>query len=162
MIINLKTATLEDVAKNYNDIIRKAIADADYYSELKELFRDCIGDDNLSVVTAYPDAFKAFENNGIVTWNVLILNVSSNITRLINAGYDKDDVLEAVANDIYMGSVLTDESPAFYQRLFNNYDTRTVRAEIKSRHPEIDDQYLLDIMNIIYDRCLSDFEINRQ
>jgi len=162
MIINLKTATLEDVAKNYNDIIHKAIADADYYSELRDLFSDCISDNNLSIITAYPDAFKAFEDNGITTWNVLVLDIPSNITRLINAGYDKDDVLEAVANDIYMGSVLTDESPTFYQRLFNNYDTRTVRAEIKSRHPEIDDQYILDIMNIIYDRCLSDFEVNRQ
>ncbi len=163
MVVEINnTTTLGDVVENYEDVIAMANADYCYRYDLGKFFGDYVGDDNLSEVLAHPDAFKAFAENNLISWNLLLLDTPSNISRLISAGYSREEVLEVVARDLYEGSALTGESPKFYNDLFNNYDTRTVRQCIHNYHPNIPGKYLTDIMNIIYNLCLESLEINRQ
>lgn len=153
MIINLKEATLEDVAKNYQDVIKEACESESYCEELRELFSDCIGDDYISTVLAFPDAFKALEDNGFVAWNVFVLDMESNVERLIAAGYDRSYVLSAVADDIYYYSQYSDESPSNLCDTFDKYGSSCVKAIIHNNHPNINEEYLDEIVDNIGDYC---------
>lgn len=160
MIIDLKTATLDDVAKNYTDVIKHAKENASYLEELNELFAECIGDDNLYTIISHPDAFKAFEDNGLVTWDVLILDILNNIQKLIRAGYDQEDVLLAAAGDIYQGNLCNDECPEYYQDLFDTTSLDHIKKLVGYHHPGIPAQYLNEIVNNIGDLCVESFSGN--
>ena len=153
MIISLKEATLDDVAKNYQDVIKEACASESYCDDLRDLISDCVSDDNISTVLAFPNAFIALENNGFVAWNNLVLDVESNIERLIAAGYGRSDVLAAIANDIFYGSQYSDESPSHLCDVFDKYGSSRVKTIIHNNHPNIDDKYLDDIVDCIGDFC---------
>ena len=145
MIISLKEATLDDVGKNYQDVIKEACASESYCDDLRDLISDCVSDDNISTVLAFPNAFIALENNGFVAWNNLVLDVESNIERLIAAGYGRSDVLAAIANDIFYGSQYSDESPSHLCDVFDKYGSSRVKTIIHNNHPNIDDKYLDDV-----------------
>lgn len=153
MIINLEEATLDDVAKNYQDVIKEACANKSYSDNLRDLISDCIGNDNISTILAFPNAFIALENNGFVAWNNLVLDVESNIERLIAAGYGRSDVLSAIADDIFYGSQYSDESPSHLCDVFEKYGSSRVKTIIQNNHPNINDAYLDEIVDNIGDFC---------
>lgn len=160
-ISDLQTATLKDVAKDYQSVIQQAGNDVNFHAELRELFRESCSDENITVLTAHPDAFLAFESNQLVPWHALTLNLAGNATRLIRAGYPRSEVLLRIAMDFYQGSITTGESPAFYQRLFNGVSNQEIHRIIHGLHPELDTAYLPEITSRLYDLCLESFEIDR-
>jgi hypothetical protein len=153
MIIKLEEATLEDVAKNYQDVIKEACESESYCEELRDLISDCIGDDNISTILAFPDAFKALESSGFVAWNNLVLDAESNAERLIAAGYDRSDVLSAIADGIFYYSQYSDESPSNLCDTFDKYGSSCVKAIIHNNHPNINEEYLDEIVDCIGDYC---------
>ena len=158
MYLDLKNATLDDVARNYQDVIRQAKTDSDYCDELRDLFSECIGDDNLGIVLAHPDAFKAIDDNGFAAWHVFILDTESNIDKLINAGYDRSEVLSSVANDIFYGSPYADESPSHFADVLAEHGSDKIKAIVQGNH-KIDESYLDEIVDGICDYCEEMLEI---
>lgn len=159
MIINLKEATLDDVAKNYQDVIRQAKADSNYCDELRDLFSECIGDDNLATVLTYPDAFKAIDDNGFAAWHVFILDTESNIDKLIAAGYDKSSVLSVIADDIFYGSPYTDEASPHLIDVYSNDGDEGIKEIIRNNHTGINESYLDEIVSNIGDFCEEMLEV---
>lgn len=153
MIINLKEATLDDVAKNYQDVIKEACESESYCNDLRDLISECIGDDNISTVLAFPNAFKALHDAGFAPWNVFVLDAESNIDKLINAGFDRSEVLSVVANDIFLSSQYNDESPSFLCDTFEKYGDSHVKTIIQNNHPNINGPYLDEIVDIISSCC---------
>ena len=153
MVINLENATLEDVARNYEDVIEEAKANSDYYGELRHLISECIGDDNITTVLAHPDAFKALDDNNFAAWNVFILDTESNIDRLVAAGYDKSDVLAVVADGIFYGSPYADEASPHLIDVFDNDGDEGIKKIIRNNHAKINESYLDEIVSNICDFC---------
>lgn len=153
MVIKLESATLEDVAKNCEDVIKEAMANSDYYDELSDLISESVGDDNIAVILAYPEAFKAFDDNGFAAWNVFVLDTESNIDKLIAAGYDKSSVLSAVADDIFYGSPYADESSPHFVDVYQKLGADGIKKIIRNNHTGINESYLDEIVSNIGEFC---------
>lgn len=159
MVIKLESATLEDVARNYEDVIEEAKASSDYYDELRDLISECIGDDNIATVLAHPDAFKALDDNGFAAWNVFILDTENNIDKLIAAGYDKSSVLAVVADDIFYASPYADEASPHLIDVYNNDGDEGIKEIIRNNHAGINESYLDEIVSNIGDFCEEMLEV---
>lgn len=160
-ISDLKTATLKDIAKDYKSVIQQASNDVNFHAELRELFRESCGDENIAVLTAHPDAFLAFEENGLVPWHVLTLDLAGNASKLARAGYPRSEVVSRVAMDFYSGSIATGESPAYYQYLFKHAGAQDIERVIRDLHPELYAPYIPMVRCRLYDLCLESFETDR-
>lgn len=158
MYLELKNATLDDVAKDYKNVLKHAKESRKYFEDLHDLISECIGDDFLPTVLRYPDAFKAMDDNGFAAWSVFVLDVESNIDKLISAGYERSDVLSTVADHIYYGSPYRDESPTILADTYAKSGSEGVKAIIRSNHA-IDESYLDEIASGIGDLCDETLEI---
>ena len=159
MVIKLENATLEDVAKNFKDVIKEAKANSDYCDEFRDLISECIGDDNIATVLAYPEAFKAFDDNGFAAWNVFVLDTESNINKLIAAGYDKSSVLSVIADDIFYGSPYIDEASPHLIDVYGNDGDEGIKEIIRNNHAGINESYLDEIVSNIGDFCEEMLEV---
>ena len=152
LVIN-STTTLEDVCKHYQEVIDEAESDSDYRYQLKELISDYIGDDCISVVLKHPQAFKALSNLGFYQcWACLILDLEGNIDNLIAAGYDRTDVLSAIASSIFMGNPCTNESHSDYVKSYEMHGYDGIKGTVRQYHT-INESYLDEIVDDIAELC---------
>ena len=144
---------LEDVCEHFQEVIDEALANPEYSGKLMDLFHDYIGDDCLSTVLKYPEAFKAFEEHGFIPWKACVLDIEGNIGRLIGAGYDRSDILHTVAYDIFSGTPYLGELTEDFVRLYEEYGPDRIKEIVTTNHPSIDSAYIDEIVDNIAEMC---------
>ena len=132
------STTIEELVRNYKEVIEKAEMDKDY----RDFIMDCFDIDffwvvSIDFVIEHVHEIKALQDAGLGCWYNLAKNVSENMTRLIEAGYDENEVLETAVNEINNNTVF-DNQRRFKKAIANN----SVSVLIAELVPNVDPSFL--------------------
>lgn len=92
--------TIEYVVENYKEIIEKAKTDIEERWYVLDCFSDFVECTTIDFVVTHHAELKALAEADLGGWHNLAPGVPENIDRLIEAGYDEEEVLKVAAMEI--------------------------------------------------------------